>query len=244
MKKPQNIYDNPVFFEGYKSIRENPDSANILEEKPSLFALSPDLSGKTVLDLGCGDGENCAQFYELGAKKVVGIDISEKMLQIAKADYPDIQFMIMDMDDLSSIQEKFDVVFSSLAVHYLEDINKFFASVSGILNEGGYCIFSQEHPLTTAPIAGACWTRDEHGNVIHYNLTDYTRSGERKTHWIVDDVIKYHRTFSELINLLIQNGFTIEKMLEPIPTYETLERFPHYEKSLHKPNFLLILAKK
>ena len=54
----QNIYDNPSFFEGYKKLRENPSAANTLVEKPTLFSLCPDLTGKTVLDLGCGFGEN------------------------------------------------------------------------------------------------------------------------------------------------------------------------------------------
>ena len=76
MTHAQNIYDNETFFEGCKKLRENPDSANNLEEKPALFSLAPDLTGKTVLDIGCGYGENCTEFLRLGAAKVVGVDIS------------------------------------------------------------------------------------------------------------------------------------------------------------------------
>ena len=81
MSKSQNIFDNQEFFDGYKRIRSNKYSANNLEEKPALFSLSPDLSGKAVLDLGCGYGENCAEFKARGASAVLGIDISEKMLE-------------------------------------------------------------------------------------------------------------------------------------------------------------------
>jgi len=70
MSKSQNIFDNEIFFEGYKKLRDNPYCANNLEEKPALFSLSPDLNGKSVLDLGCGYGENCAEFKRLGATKV------------------------------------------------------------------------------------------------------------------------------------------------------------------------------
>ena len=118
-------------------------------------------------------------------------------------------------DDPYSLKRKFDVVFSSLALHYIEDLGLFAKNVYSLLNDGGYFIFSQEHPLTTAPIAGASWSRDPEGNVLHYNLTDYARSGKRSTRWIVDGVEKYHRTFSEIINALVTAGFTIEKMLEP-----------------------------
>lgn len=102
----QNIYDNQTFFDGYKKLRENPYSANNLEEKPALFSLAPDLTGKAVLDLGCGYGENCAEFKRLGAAKVTGIDISEKMLEVAKDDHPDIEFIRADMSDLSFVKGK------------------------------------------------------------------------------------------------------------------------------------------
>ncbi len=140
----QNIYDNPDFFDGYKKLRENPDSANILEEKPALFSLAPDLAGKAVLDLGCGYGENCAEFKRLGASRVVGIDISERMLEVSKKENTGIEFIRADMSNLSCIDGRFDVVFSSLAVHYIKDFNSFIAGVYGLLVDGGIFMFSQE----------------------------------------------------------------------------------------------------
>ena len=148
------------------------------------------------------------------------------------------------MSDLSFIKEKFDAVFSSLAVHYVEDFAAFVKGVYNVLNPDGYFIFSQEHPLTTAPIAGAGWFRDEGGNVLHYKLTDYARGGKRSTKWFVEGVRKYHRTFSEIVNCLCEAGFTIERMMEPIPTAETIAMDKSWEKDLHKPNFLLVKAKK
>lgn len=240
----QNIYDNQTFFDGYKKLRENPDSANILEEKPALFSLAPDLEGKAVLDFGCGYAENCAEFKRLGASRVVGIDISEKMLEVAKKENTDIEFIRGDMSDLSCVDGRFDVVFSSLAVHYIKDFSSFVVGVSRKLVNGGIFIFSQEHPLTTAPPAGASWTRDENMNVLHYNLMGYMRSGQRNTTWFIENVIKYHRPFSEIVNTLIGNGFVIEKIIETVPTEETIKRLPHYAKDLDKPNFLLIRAKR
>ena len=43
---------------------------------------------------------------------------------------------------------------------------------------------------------------------------------------------------------MTENGFIIEKMIEPIPTDEILERFPEKEDLFHKPDFLLVKAKK
>ena len=244
MSRSQNIYDNEEFFDGYRKLRENRYSANETEEKPALFSLCPDLCGKSVLDLGCGYGENCERFKSRGASRVLGVDISERMLAVAKDEHPDIDFVRGDMSDLSFIGDSFDVIFSSLAVHYVEDFSRFAREVYEHLSGGGEFIFSQEHPLTTAPVAGASWTRDADGEVMHYNLTDYTRGGERRTRWIVDGVIKYHRTFSDIVNALVGAGFRIERMLEPVPTPEMTAINKGWKKHFHKPNFLLIKSVK
>ena len=78
----QNIYDDEVFFSGYKKIRDNQVNANNLFEIPALFSMMPKLKGKRVLDLGCGFGEHCKKIVDYGAEKVVGIDISQKMLTV------------------------------------------------------------------------------------------------------------------------------------------------------------------
>ena len=143
----QNIFDNETFFEGYKRIREKESNANDLFEIPTLFSLLPDLTGKRVLDLGCGYGEHCVSFVKKGADKVVGIDISEKMLEVAKTGNsdPKIEYLLMPIEDIDRITEKFDVVISSLALHYVEDFEGVVRNVNNLLTLGGEFIFSPEH---------------------------------------------------------------------------------------------------
>jgi hypothetical protein len=69
-------------------------------------------------------------------------------------------------------------------------------------------------------------------------LSDYSLTGERKVSWIVDEVIKYHRTFSDIINALTKSGFYNDKMVEPIPS----EEIPAYKYDYHKPDFLVVKA--
>ena len=54
----QNIYDNDTFFEHFRSSRENEVNFNDCIETPILFAMLPDLHGKTILDIGCGMGQH------------------------------------------------------------------------------------------------------------------------------------------------------------------------------------------
>ena len=226
----QNIYDNETFFEGYKKIRENKINANNLFEIPALFSMMPDLKDKTILDLGCGFGEHCKRFVESGAKKVIGIDISEKMLEIAKEENSDskITYINMPMENISQLNEKFDIVVSSLAFHYVEDFSGVVKNIYDMLNENGIFLFSQENPLCTCFSGGNRWTKDENGNKLYINLSNYGIEGERESSWFVDNVKKYHRTFSTIINTLIETGFKIEKIIEPLPTEELLKNFKLY----------------
>ncbi len=242
----QNIYDNKTFFEGYKKIRDNELNANNLFEIPALFSMIPDLNSKKILDLGCGFGEHCMRFVHDGANQVIGIDISEKMLEIARKENsnPKISYINMPMEDIAQLNEQFDIVISSLAFHYVEDFSGVVKNIYKMLSKGGLFIFSQENPLSTCHSGGDRWTRDENGNKLYLNLANYGVEGERESVWFVDNIKKYHRTFSTIVNTLIEAGFMIEKMIEPLPTDKLIEEYPEYRDLFHKPDFLLIKARK
>lgn len=236
----QNIYDSEEFFCGYWALRQNPDSANELEEKPALFTLLGSVEGKRILDLGCGYGENCKTFVQMGATAVTGLDLSKKMLTVAKKENcdPKITYLNLPMEELYRVEGTFDLIVSSLAIHYVKDYPALVRMVFSKLSDGGTFVFSQEHPLTTAPRSGASWSPE--GDC--YYLCDYALSGQRKVNWFVDGVLKYHRTFSDVINALTKTGFSIAKILEPVPDKALQERLPQCKKELHKPNFLLVKA--
>ncbi len=76
------------------------------------------------------------------------------------------------------------------------------------------------------------------------NISNYSVDGKRCSTWFVDDVIKYHRTFSSIINTLITTGFTLEKLLEPYPSEQMAKAHPSTQDLLHKPDFLVVRATK
>lgn len=76
----------------------------------------PDLKGKRILEIGCGMGQHTKQHADLGAEQVIGIDISEKMLNIARNYFSDnkITYQKMALEDLNQVNDKFDIITSSL----------------------------------------------------------------------------------------------------------------------------------
>ena len=59
-------------------------------------------------------------------------------------------------------------------------------------------------------------------------VSDYNREGIREKEWNGVMVKKYHRNFSSLINGLVNSGFKIDKILEPIPDEESIKIIPKY----------------
>lgn len=243
----QNIYDNNEFFENYKNTRLSDDSFNELLEQPAIKRLLPDLQGKTVLDLGCGFGFNCKEFVQSGAKSVVGIDLSAKMIEQAniKNKLDNITYHKMSMTEIDQLNEKFDFVYSSLAFHYIEDFELLISKIYGVLNDNGVLLFSQEHPIVTAvKNDGDNYVKKLNGSIKGFLLNNYADMSIRKEKWFVDGVEKYHRTFSYIINTLVKCGFTVEAIDEPLPSEEALEKRKGLEKEFIKPTFLIIKAKK
>lgn len=243
----QNIYDNDKFFNGYYALRERDDCYNDLLEQPAMAEFVPDLQNKTVLDLGCGYGHNCMDFIQRGAKKVIGIDISQKMLNVARKESCDseIEYINMSITEIDSLTETFDLVYSSLAFHYIEDFDKLISDIYNHLNAGGHLLYSQEHPIITATIDGAGhFNRNEQGERVSYTFSNYNQSGKREIHWYVDGVIKYHRPMGEILTTIAKSGFIIEEVNEPTPKDWAIEKLPSITKEFLKPNFLLIKARR
>ncbi|QNF29824.1 MULTISPECIES: class I SAM-dependent methyltransferase [Metabacillus] len=241
----QNKYDDLNFFSEYEKM---PRSVNGLEgagEWHILKALIPELRNKSVLDLGCGFGWHCRYAREQHARSVIGIDISEKMLQKAreKTDDPLISYIKMPIEDINFSDSQFDVVISSLAFHYIKSFKTISQKVYDCLMPGGSFIFSVEHPIFTSRNEQD-WYYDNKGNRLHWAVDNYQSEGIRETTFLTENVIKYHRTFSTYINDLIEAGFSISAVKEPIPSEEMVNSVPGMKDELRRPMFLIISAVK
>lgn len=243
----QNIYDNEKFFESYKLLRQSNDNYNILLEQPAMKKLLPDLKDKSVLDLGCGFGINCMDFVNAGAKSVTGVDISENMLSIARKNdnHPQIEYINMPLEELDKLNKKYDIIYSSLCFNYIRDFDKLTRDIHSLLTTGGYLVFSQEHPIVTASAGFANkYIIDDEGNKMFCFCNYQNKEIRRVEKWFVDGVIKYHRTFSTIINTLCNNGFLINKVVEPVPSDYALSKRPGLSKEFIKPTFLIVKAVK
>ncbi len=245
-----SIYDNPIFFERYLKLRENPISLNEVVEKPTMFSLLPELNGKKVLDLGCGAGGHLLHYVTLGATKVVGLDLSQAMLEQAEKDFAKnsvdptaCRFYCLPMEALSEIKESgFDVVTSSFAFHYVKDLADLLTQISAKLKPQGTLIFSQEHPIVTCFKEGERWEKINKQQVA-YRLNYYRDEGQRDRNWFQQSFKTYHRTTATILNTLIQCGFTVERIEEPMLADQP-EWYDEFKDLRHRPSLLFIKSVK
>ncbi len=242
----KNVYDNEVFFEEYQKTRANEINANNLIEIPIMKEMLPAVKDKSILDLGCGAGDMDKYFVEKGAKYVLATDISENMINVANAinGHEKISYKVLKMEDIENIQEKFDIVYSSLAFHYIEDFNKLLSDINHLLNPNGILIFSTESPINMA--SSKYHENDERkydvGDNRYFIIDNYCKEGERQVWWNNTLVTKYHRTYATLVNLLIKNNFEILEIKDSFASPEAIELCPKYRHQIGKPYFTFIKA--
>lgn len=241
---PQNIYDDPAFFAGYSTLdRFGAGWARALEQ-PIFLGLLPPVAGRRVLDLGCGAGQLALHLAEAGAADVTGVDISEHMLGLARAEraHPRVTYRLEPIEDAQFPADAFDLVVSSLAFHYVNDYQRLVQNIGQWLAPGGTLVFSTEHPIYTARLPGDGWVLDGAGRRVGWSIDHYDQQGRREETWFVGGVRKYHRTLSTLVNELIEAGLTIERLVEPAPSEERLQHRPGEADEGRRPMFLLVRA--
>jgi SAM-dependent methyltransferase len=240
----QNIYDNPEFFAGYSHLARQVQGLAGAPEWPAIRALLPDVAGRRIVDLGCGFGWFARWAREQGAASVLGIDLSEKMIARARADTDDagIDYRIADLETLELPPAAFELAYSALAFHYVEDFARLAKTVSAALAAGAHFVFTIEHPIYMAA-AHPHWSADEDGRKT-WPVNRYAVEGERRSDWLAKGVLKYHRRLATTLNALIEAGFSLRRIEEFAPTPAQIAAQPELAEELERPMMLLIAAQR
>ncbi|MDQ8039038.1 MAG: class I SAM-dependent methyltransferase [Rickettsiella sp.] len=238
---PKNIYDDPDFFKNYAQLNRSIHGLEGAPEWPSLLELLPSLKNLNIADLGCGYGWFCRYVKEKGATQVMGIDVSEKMIFKAKTMTTNnaINYYIKDMEQLELQKSSFNLVYSSLTLHYIKNISELLKTIFNSLLPDGHFIFSVEHPIYTAAMQKTDWIINSNGQ-RSWPVNDYQREGSRIKSWLGKSVEKQHRTIGTYLNLLIQQGFTITHVEEWAPSDEQISKIPELADERERPMLLLV----
>jgi ubiquinone/menaquinone biosynthesis C-methylase UbiE len=179
-----------------------------------------DVSGKRVLDLGCGDGQAAVAFARKGATSIA-VDASVRMLDrartLAKNAAVRVEWHQGDVADLAFLRaESVDIVFSAYSLGEVGDLHRVFRQVHRVLKNRGAFVFSYEHPI------GLCVGREPPdtpstpiSRVVRMSyFTDEPVTLEREG----QPIRVYVRPASDVFHALSRGGFRVEVLAEPAPS--------------------------
>ena len=241
----ENRYDDDAFFQKYAEMPRSAKGLSAAGEWPSLKAILPDFHGLDVLDVGCGYGWHCAYASDGGARSVLGLDISEKMIETARQRNarPNVTYRTCAFEDAALPDGAFDAVISSLMIHYLADYGAFVDCVRRWLRPGGRLIYTVEHPVFTAQ-GPQDWVYAPDGGIDHFPVDRYFDEGKRDAVFLGEHIVKYHRTLATYLGGLLSRGFAIEQVCEPAPTPEMVRDIPGMADELRRPMMLIVSARR
>ena len=229
MAGPFRDYD--AFAQAYAE-RTQSNAYNAHYERPAIRALLGSIAGARVLDAGCAAGEHALWLVDRGAT-VTAIDISEAMLHLARARLDD-RATVQAADigiPLPFADATFDIVFSSLTLHYVADWTRTLAEFARVLVPGGTLVFSTHHPA------------------LELGLDDYFTLREVDDRWdgFASEPVRvrfYHRPLQAIVAPLLTAGFCIEALVEPEPDAALAAIDPTIDRLLRtKPFFLFVRAR-
>jgi len=206
---------------------------NAYLEVPATMSLIKQIKNKQVLDLGCGTGRHTKVLQRRRAN-VYGIDLSRKMIKIAKNEVKSVKLVIGSAYNLPYKSGCFDLVVAGLVADYFEDLDKAFREIYRVLKKSGIFIFSIKNPLiaVSESIKGMPKTYRKFGN--------YFKEGKMYVKWPSFNLKTpyYHRTFQSWIRAIIRNDFILEDFLDAKPikagrkinpeAFDTYSKIPHF----------------
>jgi SAM-dependent methyltransferase len=200
-------------------------------ERPALRSLVPSpLSGRTILDAGCGSGAQAQWLLEQGAD-VIGLDVSPAMVEQARRRCAGRgRFVVADMaEPLPFDPGSVDGITCSLALHYLEDWAVPLSSFARLLRPGGWVVLSLDHPFAR-PLPS------QRGGYFDTELVSDT--------WVKADVevtqYFWRRPLSGVIDAFADHGLLVERVAEAQPSAEGVRRFPDELRSIvGVPSFIV-----
>jgi len=209
VEEVKRIYD--TYGKYFVHMEEN----NLNRKKLSeiLCSMIGNIKGKKMLDAGCGIGNDCKMFSRLGSE-IVGIDVSEKMIEMARENCKnsEVELHIKDMENTGFQNGEFDIIIAAFSLLYTQNLSEVIKEFRRILKKKGELYIIISHPIR---------------KMIKYTK-NYFDVGK---HWEKFGEMKffnYYRTMEEYINTLAFQDFVIKEIREPKPIETDENTFPHY----------------
>ncbi len=226
---------------------------------PAFFEMLPDVAGLSGLDIGCGEGHNTRLLAGRGAH-LTAIDISKVFIHNARSleaePRSEIDYLVASGVELPYASSSFDFATGFMSFMDIPETERLLAEAFRVLKPGGFLQFSISHPCFDTP--HRVNLRDEHGHTYAIEVGDYFHNlnGE-VTEWHFSAapeelraelskfrVPRFTRTLSQWLNMLLDQGFLLERIAEPRPSDQAVRECPAVQDAQVVAYFLHLRVRK
>lgn len=206
-------------YDGYADlwVRNEPVLLSDYSARPRVLELCGDVEGKSILDLGCGEGYVGRQLAQKGAASVKGYDVSGGMIEGAKktateAGLDHLTYAVSDLREaqFGDAENPVDLVVAVFLFNYMDSasMSRILDRIRTVLKPGGRFIFTVPHPLLPwiKPAEKPFYMRPEGGYLSAVDVPFPGRIWRRDGASV--EVQAVHKTFTTYFNALAAAGFT------------------------------------
>ena len=221
---------------------ETGDAAHELVYDPVINEVIGSVTGRRILDAGCGNG--CwARRLAGRASTVIGVDASAELIKLARAKVnpTNVRYEVQNLTDKLPFQDgSFDLILSSMVLHYVPSLTTMVAEFDRLLASEGEVVICVQHPmyqyhhraLATAGKLSPVF-RYTVGYFDHLPLKQVTLSGKI-------EVPTYNRTLEDYVQIFVNGDFVLTALREPQFTEELVEVMPRYRALMEVPRVVIL----
>lgn len=203
-----------------KHLKEN-DTYHEKVILPNLLRLIDLKSGKSLLEIGCGQGYFLEKFYQHGlSNKLTGIDIGKELIEIARKRNKKIKYIIANAEDQNiMLKEKFDIILFVLSIQNMKDLNSIAKNVNKFLKDNGKVYLVINHPCFRIPQHSE-WINDDKKKVQSRKIDLYMSEKEIKIDMTPGSQTKkiltrsFHRPLQVYSKVFSKNNLAVTKIEE------------------------------
>jgi ubiquinone/menaquinone biosynthesis C-methylase UbiE len=211
---------------------------------PIVLSILGSVRNKNILDLACGQGYFSKILNKKGAN-VVGIDISEKLIEIAREKFGSlgVEFLVRDAAHMEGISGgQFDAVICNMSFHDIKHVSETIDEIARVVRIGGKLVFSIPHPWTHMA------KTIKEGDDYYLRLEKYRTELEVPNALYEDEgIVSYHRPLEYYVGKLTEYKFEITDFVEISREHDQGEKITDKAFLNHKkefPSFLVMGAVK
>jgi len=208
---------------------------------PVMLELCGDLGGKTVLDVGCGEGRFCRMLAERGAA-VTGIDPTEKLLAVARERHPAGSYEVARAEKLPFDRDRFDLTISYITLVDIEGYREAIQEMARVTKPGGRIVIANLCSFATATTH--YWWRGANNEKLFWTLDNYMAETPRWEAWRGMRIVNWHRPQSAYMKAFLGCGLILEYFDEPMPSEPQIQAAPALSDHGRKPDFCVMRWRK